>query len=42
MIHMNRERELDENQQDYDIDDLIPLELSEDIYCITYIKFLKD
>ena len=42
IIHMYRERELSDNQNDYEEDDEIELELSEDIYCITFIKFLKD
>lgn len=42
IIHMYRERELSDNQNEEEEDDEIELELSEDIYCITFIKFLKD
>ena len=42
IIHMYREREINEDQNEQESDDEIELELSEDIYCITFIKFLKD
>ena len=39
---MYRERELNQMQEEQDVSGEVPLELSEDIYCITFIKFLTD